>query len=650
MANFRSRSRDNERQREERQREEDQRDNRGHRDRGRRFERIPERRTSRESRERQERKLLEERVESRREEQARENRTWSNNYQRRFLPRTYIDKDRDHRGKKQSESKPEQVEENKMEKIEKSRKKKSRKEDTDSSSSSSSGSGEDESEEEEEKADMDLAKEILKLAKGKLKEKTRHKRAIRKAKKKNRKSIARTNDSVTGYHSDELYNQKTTAVQAIKEDKKISTSPPVKEVQKKPKVVRKVSGGKEKQVNEKPTAVIPPQAIPPPDTPTPEVIEVEENQSQEQIMEDTEDVPLILGEITRRIQRYITGDPEEEFQPMYSPIEPSYSPTTPEYFPSSSPPYPPLETTIPITESEAVTIQVEERELPTTIPITESEAVTIQVEEREPPTTITNPGSEAIPIQIEESVIGSRALSPSSRALSPEKEKGSVVVMNYENEEATQTEGSEAIQTEAPQGIHEAVQTEGPKGINAAIQTERYPTVKSPSMVSTWTNTPLPVYPAPFVAVTSCCYTNDIFPFEEMQDLKIYEIEAMVRKQRHDLQIKSTYIKNLEDSVQKLCETIATNLPDSPAFLFQELMPHFQSLYLPPPPVQHNTYYEDHNEMESFNNHDEFIHNTDSPTEVDQEDTFHVEDEPNIEEGSDVESQTLGNDKDLDVD
>ena len=169
-------------------------------------------------------------------------------------------------------------------------------------------------------------------------------------------------------------------------------------------------------------------------------------------------------------------------------------------------------------------------------------------------------------------------------------------------------------------------------------------------MVSTWTNTPLPVYPAPFVAITSCCYTNDIFPFEEMQDLKIYEIEAMVRKQRHDLEIKSTYIKNLEDSVQKLCETIATNLPDSPAYLFQELMPHFQSLYLPPPPVQHNTYYEDHNELGSFTNHDEFIHNTDSPTEVDQEDTFHVEDEPNIEEGSDVESQTLGNDKDLDVD
>ena len=52
MANFRSRSRDNERQRDERQREENQRDNREHRDRGRRFERIPERRTSRESRER----------------------------------------------------------------------------------------------------------------------------------------------------------------------------------------------------------------------------------------------------------------------------------------------------------------------------------------------------------------------------------------------------------------------------------------------------------------------------------------------------------------------------------------------------------------------------------------------------------------------
>ena len=137
-----------------------------------------------------------------------------------------------------------------------------------------------------------------------------------------------------------------------------------------------------------------------------------------------------------------------------------------------------------------------------------------------------------------------------------------------------------------------------------------------------------------------------------MQELKIYEIEAMVRKHRHDLEIKSTYIKNLEDSVQKLCETIATNLPDSPAYLFQELMPHFQNLYLQPPPVQHNTYYEDHSELENFTSHDEFLHNTDSPVEVDQEDTFPVqeEDELNIEEESDVETQTLGSDKALDID
>ena len=120
MANFRSRSRDN-----MRQRDEDQRDNRGFRDKGRRFiERSPERRTSRESRERQERKQVEERVEARREEEARENRTWSNGYHKRF--RTYTDKDKDYRGKKPNESKPEQVEESKMKKIERSKKKKTR--------------------------------------------------------------------------------------------------------------------------------------------------------------------------------------------------------------------------------------------------------------------------------------------------------------------------------------------------------------------------------------------------------------------------------------------------------------------------------------------------------------------------------------------
>ena len=96
-----------------RQSDEDQRDNRGfrprspNRDRGRRFiERSPERRTSRESRDRQERKQVEERVEARREEEARESRTWSNGYSRRF--RTYIDKDKDYRGKKPNESKTEQ--------------------------------------------------------------------------------------------------------------------------------------------------------------------------------------------------------------------------------------------------------------------------------------------------------------------------------------------------------------------------------------------------------------------------------------------------------------------------------------------------------------------------------------------------------------
>ena len=122
MANFRSRSRDN-----MRQRDEDQRDNRGFRDRGRRFiERSPERRTSRESRDRQERKQVEERVEARREEEARENRTWSNGYHKRF--RTYIDKDKDYRGKKPNESKTEQenIEESKMKKIERSKKEKYR--------------------------------------------------------------------------------------------------------------------------------------------------------------------------------------------------------------------------------------------------------------------------------------------------------------------------------------------------------------------------------------------------------------------------------------------------------------------------------------------------------------------------------------------
>ena len=56
--------------------------------------------------------------------------------------------------------------------------------------------------------------------------------------------------------------------------------------------------------------------------------------------------------------------------------------------------------------------------------------------------------------------------------------------------------------------------------------------------------------------------------------------------------------------------------------------------------------------MGSFTNHDEFLHNTDSPVEVDQEDTFPVqeEDELNIEEESDVETQTLGSDKALDID
>ena len=56
--------------------------------------------------------------------------------------------------------------------------------------------------------------------------------------------------------------------------------------------------------------------------------------------------------------------------------------------------------------------------------------------------------------------------------------------------------------------------------------------------------------------------------------------------------------------------------------------------------------------MGSFTNHNEFLHNTDSPVEVDQEDTFHVqeEDELNIEEENDLETQTLGSDKALDVD
>ena len=277
-----------------RQREEDQRENRGFRtrspirDRGRRFiERSPERRTSRESRDRQERKQVEERVEARREAEARESRTWSNGYHRRFLPRTYTDKDRDYRGKKPNESKPEQVEESKMKKIERS---------TDSSSLSES------EEEESGEDDMNLAREILKLAKKKQKEKTKNRRAIRKAKKarKVRKSlsgdIARTNDSVTGYNSGELYEQETT-IQPVKEDKKVSAIQPVKEEKKMPKVFRKVStsGEKEKQVTEKPMAVIPPQVIKTPEPPAPEVIELEDNQSQ--AIEDTEDVPQIIEEI-----------------------------------------------------------------------------------------------------------------------------------------------------------------------------------------------------------------------------------------------------------------------------------------------------------------------------------------------------------------
>ena len=218
---------------------------------------------------------------------------------------------------------------------------------------------------------MNLAREILKLAKKKQKEKTKNRRAIRKAKKarKVRKSlsgdIARTNESVTGYNSGELYEQETT-IQPVKEDKKVSAIQPVKEEKKMPKVFRKVStsGEKEKQVTEKPMAVIPPQVIKTPDPPAPEVIELEDNQSQ--AIEDTEDVPQILEEIrgiqqeVRGLQQYIIGVTEEEFHPRYSPIEPSYSPNTPEYSPSNSPTYPPPETTVPDTGSEAIPIQVEE--------------------------------------------------------------------------------------------------------------------------------------------------------------------------------------------------------------------------------------------------------------------------------------------------
>ena len=80
-----------------------------------------------------------------------------------------------------------------------------------------------------------MMRELFKLAKKKEREKKQNKRAIRKAKKarKIRKSlsgeIATTNDSVTGYNSGELYNQETTTVQIIKEDKKMSTIQPVKE-------------------------------------------------------------------------------------------------------------------------------------------------------------------------------------------------------------------------------------------------------------------------------------------------------------------------------------------------------------------------------------------------------------------------------------
>ena len=47
-------------------------------------------------------------------------------------------------------------------------------------------------------------------------------------------------------------------IQPVKENEKMSIIQPVKEVQKMPKTFRKVSEEKEKQVNGKPMAVIPP--------------------------------------------------------------------------------------------------------------------------------------------------------------------------------------------------------------------------------------------------------------------------------------------------------------------------------------------------------------------------------------------------------
>ena len=268
MASYRSRSRDSHNMR---KRDEDQRENRGFRtrtpirDRGRRvIERSPERRISRESRDRQERRQVEERMEARREEEFRENRfkTWSNGngqYSRRA--RTYNDKD--YKGKKTTESKREDknqekleteqkdIEKSKMKEPERSKKEKPEHEESESSSSTSS-----ESEEE----DIDMMKELFKLAKQKEKEKRQNRRAIRKARKAMKSpsgNIARNNspDSVSGYNSGKLYEQETTIIQPVKEDKKVS------------KVFRRalISGENEKQVTEKQVAVITPQVIPTPD-------------------------------------------------------------------------------------------------------------------------------------------------------------------------------------------------------------------------------------------------------------------------------------------------------------------------------------------------------------------------------------------------
>ena len=127
----------------------------------------------------------------------------------------------------------------------------------------------------------------------------------------------------------------------------------------------------------------------------------------------------------------------------------------------------------------------------------------------------------------------------------------------------------------------------------------------------------------------------------------------MIRKHRNDLEIKSVYIKNLEDATQKMYETITMNLTSWPSYLFQELRPHFQSPYLQPPPIQHSPYYVDQGELENFTHEEEFLHDTTNLVGVDQQEEIapvQEEDELNTEEERNVEPQTQESDKTFDID